>query len=238
MRRILLTQDFYQQRIRTAKQDSVYAEAAQHVGWNNPELQLLSYAIASDLAGITWSKVHTILDIGCGYGLLLDYLRDRHHYQGKYVGLDLMRPFIVGARKRYESTLHHQFIEADFLDWQLGNQSQFEIVFCLGALSVNYDYPGVYGQISWQYAVDLITAICQLAKSAIILYFPCEDHATVGLTRANSTMAFYQSTDLANLFLELKGAEIANIEVQSYPSATDISSIMKVQLKSGSNDLK
>ncbi|MEM8602517.1 MAG: class I SAM-dependent methyltransferase [Cyanobacteria bacterium P01_H01_bin.121] len=230
MRQILLTQEFYQRRIRRADHALSHNLVAQHVGWSSTKVQRLGYTIASDLTSISWPQVKNVLDIGCGYGQLTEYLRTDKHYQGEYLGLDIMARFITEAARSYPSP-ENQFIESDFLTWQPTCTTKFGVIFCLGALSVNHDYPGLYGPISWQYAVDFITKICQIATSAISLYFPNEQHVTVGQTRVNSTMAFYRSGDLEQLFRNLLKDKIMSIETQSYPQANAAETVMKVQLR-------
>jgi 2-polyprenyl-3-methyl-5-hydroxy-6-metoxy-1,4-benzoquinol methylase len=73
---IRLTQEFYQERREnTEPNESQETIEAHHVGWRSLENQLQSYEIATDLPWINWQQVKTVLDVGCGYGRLSDFLR-------------------------------------------------------------------------------------------------------------------------------------------------------------------
>lgn len=57
-------------------------------------------------------KHASILDIGCGLGHLLDFLKDRG-FEGDYLGIDLQEEMVDRAQKRHPEA---KFQVADFLD--------------------------------------------------------------------------------------------------------------------------
>ena len=68
------------------------------------------------------SKGNSLLDVACGTGLHLEYLRKRYQVEG----LDLDREMIKIAREKYPAVSFHQ---ANMLDFKL--QRQFDVITCL-----------------------------------------------------------------------------------------------------------
>ena len=63
----------------------------------------------------TVGHTQSVLDVGCGYGRLLNLLGPA--YTGKYVGVDLCHEFIDVATDRYEHRTHPTyFLHGDILD--------------------------------------------------------------------------------------------------------------------------
>ncbi|MEA5596466.1 class I SAM-dependent methyltransferase [Rivularia sp. UHCC 0363] len=83
--------------------------------------------------GITLNDNSSILDIGCGKGELLTFLN--HHYPeaqiDKYLGLDIVAPFIDFARNHYP---HYQFQLQNFASNKFFLDEPFDIVVALGVL--------------------------------------------------------------------------------------------------------
>jgi ubiquinone/menaquinone biosynthesis C-methylase UbiE len=55
----------------------------------------------------------SILDVGCGFGDLLTFLKETINYQGKYTGIDITPEFLIECRKRYPD---YDFREMDILE--------------------------------------------------------------------------------------------------------------------------
>jgi len=58
----------------------------------------------------------SILDVGCGFGDLLVYLRD-HGIEPRYTGIDICEPMVKRCLERFEGT-NARFHVADVLEWQ------------------------------------------------------------------------------------------------------------------------
>lgn len=56
----------------------------------------------------------SLLDIGCGYGCLLEMLR-LGGWRGRYLGIDLVPEFVDAAKMRFADDRSAAFIEADYL---------------------------------------------------------------------------------------------------------------------------
>jgi ubiquinone/menaquinone biosynthesis C-methylase UbiE len=58
----------------------------------------------------------TLLDVGCGLGYFYEYLR-QHHKNVRYIGYDLVEPFIVANRKKFpEGTFRVADISRDAIE--------------------------------------------------------------------------------------------------------------------------
>ncbi len=96
------------------------------VGW--PKLRHdLRFKIFSETFGL---KGHSILDFGCGYGLLFDYLK-RSKVDVRYTGVDINSRFIKLAREKYPDG---QFICGNFL--KNPPQKTFDFVLCSGVHNI------------------------------------------------------------------------------------------------------
>jgi SAM-dependent methyltransferase len=229
MNRLSLTQNFYQQRKKITEalilnqNDSI----AKQVGWKSYQSQLANFERAVNI-NLDWTEVNHILDVGCGYGKLIEYLRNNKNYQGKYTGIDLIANFVEGAKKLYGDDPRNNFLVGDFLTQGLENEFAYDIVFCLGALSVNYDQPDICGQKSQEYAQNLITLMSQMAKLAIILYFPSEDDLPIKQKESFPDMAFYKSIEIENMLRDVTGKRLKSLEIQS----DNFKTIVRVLLQS------
>ncbi len=68
------------------------------VGWGSRESQDLRFQI---LAEIGFQKGDSLIDIGCGLGGFLDFLRAQGLHPSAYHGVDLCSDFLKDCRKRY-----------------------------------------------------------------------------------------------------------------------------------------
>jgi SAM-dependent methyltransferase len=87
-------------------------------------LAVLEYGVFSDGA-----LKPTILDVGCGYGSLLDMIQERR-LPLKYCGIDMCVPMIEEARSRHESS---EWLAGDVLE--LEGERRFDYVVCNGILT-------------------------------------------------------------------------------------------------------
>jgi SAM-dependent methyltransferase len=86
--------DYYESKLRT------HGATPAGVDWNSQESQELRFALLANL----WREDSeaSILDYGCGYGALADYLRARGH-RGAYVGYDVSEGMAQTAHARVAS---------------------------------------------------------------------------------------------------------------------------------------
>lgn len=79
------------------------------VDWNGEESQVLRFEQLSKV--LSASGEFSLNDLGCGYGALLDYLKDKHP-SGTYLGVDIAPDMIRSARARHATTPRARFITA------------------------------------------------------------------------------------------------------------------------------
>lgn len=75
-----------------------HGATAQGVDWNSRESQELRFSQLLKVVDV--SQPFSIVDYGCGYGALVDYMRERD-YPFKYSGFDISEVMIDRARQAY-----------------------------------------------------------------------------------------------------------------------------------------
>jgi SAM-dependent methyltransferase len=85
-----------------------HGDTPRGVDWNGEESQIVRFA---QLCKIIDSKTPNISlnDLGCGYGALLDYLRDKHA-NCTYLGVDVSQDMIKVAEQRHAAANRARFI--------------------------------------------------------------------------------------------------------------------------------
>jgi len=89
---------------------SAHGQTPQGVDWNGEGGQQLRFEQLTKLITPT-TQTYRINDIGCGYGALVDFLRDRFP-RFSYVGTDISPDMVQAARLRYKDVPGVQFLEA------------------------------------------------------------------------------------------------------------------------------
>lgn len=79
------------------------------------DYQNAAFAMATELMGRGVHDIQSILDVGCGTGDLLPYLR-KAGFTGEYTGVDIVPGFIDGCRSHYSDDHHAEFVCGDFTD--------------------------------------------------------------------------------------------------------------------------
>ena len=79
------------------------------LGWNK-DCQWVRFEAL--LEGVRPGEMRSILDVGCGFGDLLGFLRHRG-WEGRYTGIDLMEEFTDAARVLYKNDPAASFISGD-----------------------------------------------------------------------------------------------------------------------------
>lgn len=228
---IRLTQNFYQQCQKAVdKNNSQELIKAKYTGWSSIETQTLGYKIATDLPWIDWKKAKSVLDVGCGYGRLLEFLSSTLLYEGEYYGIDIMPNFILEAILSYGNKHKNKscFLTGDFLeqDW---NHKKFDVVISLGGISVNHDYPNQYGQKSLEYAQEFITKTAELSNSAISLYFINPDNTKI---ECHKLLACYKISEIESMIIKSCDRRLADLTFVSYPDESNAMTIAKIKLSS------
>ena len=113
------------------------------IGWSSMESAYSAYGGASGCDLQKWPEFRSILDIGCGEGHLLPYVRERCGFNGHYTGIEILSSFYDRAVELYGGENNARFIKADFLSWDFEGE-RFDWVISLGANSVKHDDQEAY----------------------------------------------------------------------------------------------
>jgi len=118
------------------------------VGYKNILQQKLYFEM---LMAIDVPPTSTVLDVGCGYGDMYDYLLG-NGYRGRYIGIDLLPHFIDEAQQR--------FSEAIFV---LGDIVSIELESCDYALASGpFDYRTPNSQERWAMTIARMFELAQM----------------------------------------------------------------------------
>lgn len=88
---------------------------AEALGWENQEGQLQRFDLLSDIGDLNHRSV---LDAGCGYGDLRDYLYKKYP-QSRYFGVEQMPELLDVAVERYAALPETIFFQGDFASSEL-----------------------------------------------------------------------------------------------------------------------
>ena len=85
-----------------------YGDTPQGVDWNGEESQTLRFSQLCKIVDFKTSSF-SLNDLGCGYGALLDYLRDKQA-NFTYLGVDVTKKMINAAEQRHANVDQARFI--------------------------------------------------------------------------------------------------------------------------------
>jgi len=100
-----------------------YGYDSRTLGWNK-DCQWVRFDAAFE--GLREEDFESVLDVGCGFGDLLGYLRSKG-WRGRYTGLDLMDELIQEARKRYSTDSAAEFFRDDIAAFDRSGKSNMAV---------------------------------------------------------------------------------------------------------------
>ncbi len=109
----------------------------------------------------------SILDVGCGFGSLLDHLHEIKEVNYQYTGIDIVPEFIHAARDRWGDSRDVQFKCLNFNDLA-GSVQKFDWVICNGTFSLEN---GLMSQSVPEYLNSVFSASFALAKCGVAISF-------------------------------------------------------------------
>jgi SAM-dependent methyltransferase len=105
---------------------SEHGAGHQAVQWSSRETQHERFSVLSEVVGAS----DRVIDLGCGLGELLTWLRQERGFTGQYLGLDLVPEFVNHARERFASDSFASFAEFDVASQAL--PSDYDVVLLSG----------------------------------------------------------------------------------------------------------
>lgn len=132
---------------------------SQGVDWGVDASQLeLRYEKMLAVISQSSDRAPSLLDVGCGFGGLLDYARSKG-IKLEYTGIDVAENMIQWAQERFPDT---KFVCGDVLDVEFDRR--FDYVICNGILTQKLD---VSGSSMDQFAARLIKRMYELCERGV-----------------------------------------------------------------------
>lgn len=178
-----------------------------------------TYAFYDSLfAGVVLPAAPTVLDVGCGPGHLIDFLHTHGIAPRRYLGIDLVPPFVAQARQRYSSP--YEFRVTNLVSDRFWPSERFDVVVALGVLVTRV----------WAYEAYLRYALwkmVRLSRDAVLcngitaLDTKLGNYANAPRLGQYTMISKHRLTALLDEVAAATGAQYTLRDVQVYPDATD-----------------
>lgn len=133
------------------------------------------------------SRCTSIVEIGCGCGCLLVYLREQG-FRGTYAGIDLVDGFVDMAKKRFAQDEAATFTAANFLAMADRSLPGYD----------HYIATSVFGFVPGEnYMREVVAKACRLAQKSVVITCNSNRHQVLPLKART-----YSPTDVLSLCLE------------------------------------
>lgn len=139
-------------------QDKIAAFGPTHKGvdWNSVESQELRF---SKLSQILSTENFSIIDYGCGYGALHDYL-SKHHKNFDYTGFDWSEAMLAEARRLHPESRKCHFT-SEYLENGEDSEGKSDYLIASGIFNVKLEEPSE----NWhQHVLSTLTQINRLTR--------------------------------------------------------------------------
>jgi SAM-dependent methyltransferase len=134
-----------------------HGHAPETLGWR-PGRERARFGVVADVIADTGAR--SLLDVGCGFADLLDFLREQG-WDGDYHGIDLVPGLLAEARRRHPAL---RFEEADIADYEPGRA--FDVVVASGVF--NYE---LQAEDNRDHIARSVARMFALARRAICVDF-------------------------------------------------------------------
>jgi SAM-dependent methyltransferase len=110
---------------------------------------------------VSLDEATSILDVGCGFGDLYDFLR-RSGYRGRYTGVDLVPELVVAGRAAYPAA---DLRVGDIAE--IGADERFDLVVASGIFNAKLSYEDTWNHLTL--TLTRMFALCEVAVAADFL---------------------------------------------------------------------
>lgn len=135
-----------------------FGQRARTLGWDTRENQWERFQNATSLINLEGKK---ILDIGCGFGDLLKFIKEKKIRNSSYWGIDINKELLRIARENHPEAI---FRDCNILLDPLKKEA-VDVVFALGIL--NFNLKGRFN--NYDYAMELVKRAFSLCKEVLIV---------------------------------------------------------------------
>lgn len=126
----------------------------QAVQWSSRETQERRFEVLCDVI----APGDSVIDLGCGLGDLLGYLRRHKGFQGRYLGLDFVPEFVAHGRQAYPADRAASFAELDITRDAL--PADYDVVVTSGMFNNRTDD-------NWGFLLQAVGTMFGAAKKAV-----------------------------------------------------------------------
>jgi SAM-dependent methyltransferase len=120
---------------------SQHGASCRSLSFSSTDTQRVRFGALAEVLPEDSGAAFSLLDVGCGFGDLYDYLRERGYTGMRYTGLDIMPEFVAHATSAHPDAV---FLAGDFLSLALP-ELRYDFVLSSGALNlVSERFPDHY----------------------------------------------------------------------------------------------
>jgi len=151
----LKEEDIKETKDRYRKRWIEFGDDPRTLGWNKGR-QHVRFAAA--LEGLSMEDYASVLDVGCGFGDLLLYLK-KEGWNGQYTGIDIVPELIAEARRKHDESQGASFCCIDILDHSIDTHAAMAVALgvCNHKLqSDNMDFISTMLEVMWNSASKVV----------------------------------------------------------------------------------
>ncbi len=139
-----------------------HGASSKGVDWKSPEAATIRHNLLLNLLD-TEQDQYSVLDVGCGYGALLDIFKEKN-IPVNYTGIDFVPDMIKEAQLRHSD---HTFFSGDFLDWKA--PQKYDYVFANGLFTQKLGASDQELEIFLKEVIKKMFAVCNKGISFNLL---------------------------------------------------------------------
>lgn len=115
------------------------------VGWSTKYTQVIRFEVLYNMVS---NKNDVILDLGCGVGDMLEFLKDKNHNINNYIGIDINPTYISECLRKYPN---NKFIVGEIFD--LEGDEKIDYIIGSGIFTLNMDLPEIFSVINYALSI-------------------------------------------------------------------------------------
>lgn len=178
------------------------------LGWESREAQFQRFQILTDHIK---TEKHTVLDVGCGLGNLLEHLKEIKETPD-YTGVDILEHMIDKAREKYP---YADFRHMDIFTEEHFQEGSFNTVYSSGIFNINMGN-------NHDFLIGAIKLFLKLAKENVVfnlLHYHSPDK--------DKTYYYFHPDEVVKMIENLKDNSIKSIKIVEHYLKNDFTIILE-----------
>tara|TARA_B110000259_G_C13887933_1_gene351721 strand:+ start:67 stop:678 length:612 start_codon:yes stop_codon:yes gene_type:complete len=131
-----------------------FGPSPQAVQWSSKQTQKKRFEVLCNIL----KKTDSVIDIGCGLGDMLEFLRNEKNFTGRYLGLDFVPDFINYANAKFQNDTKAEFSIFDINNDTLPNN--FDTIMMSGVFNNLMDD-------NWKFITNTLQKIFQATNRVV-----------------------------------------------------------------------